>query len=133
MIPMSVTPARTPVQEGLFDETGLIGGSCASCEQRHFPLAGHCPWCGTAGPTACTLSSEGRLWAWTVVTAPPPGYEGPLPYGFGVVDLPADGLQIVTMLTESDPDRLHLGDAMRFTVTPLTDDTDTWAFAPVPS
>ena len=77
-----------------------------------------------------TLSTEGTLWAWTAVTAAPPGYEGDVPYGFGVVDLAVDGLQVVTRLTEPDPDRLAEGMPVRFAVVALTAETDTWAFAP---
>jgi uncharacterized OB-fold protein len=76
------------------------------------------------------LANEGTLWAWTAVTAPPPGYEGEVPYGFGVVELVADGLQVITRLTEPDPARLSEGMPMRFTVVPLTAATTTWAFAP---
>lgn len=76
------------------------------------------------------LSTDATLWAWTAVNAPPPGYEGEVPYGFGVVDLPADGLQVVTRLTESDPARLAFGMAMHFTVVALSDDTTTYAFSP---
>ena len=48
----------------------------------------------TPAPTTCEevrLSDVGRLWAWTAVTAAPPGYEGPVPYGFGIVELEAEG------------------------------------------
>jgi uncharacterized OB-fold protein len=70
------------------------------------------------------------LWSWTAVVAPPPGYEGDVPYGFGVVELPADGLRVVTRLTEPDPDRLRAGQPMAFTVVRLDGDRTTWAFGP---
>jgi uncharacterized OB-fold protein len=114
----------------LFDADGLRGGACAACGRRHFPRADWCPWCGTDGPEAVTLSTEGTLWSWTAVTSTPPGYSGDVPFGFGVVELPADGLRVVTRLTEADPDRLHPGDPMSFTVVAVDDDTTTWAFAP---
>ena len=98
----------------LFDADGLIGGACAACERRHFPVAAWCPWCGAAGATEVRLSTEGTLWAWTAVLAPPPGYQGEVPYGFGVVELPADGLRVITRLTESDVDALSFGQPMRF-------------------
>lgn len=123
----------TPVVEGLFDEQGLIGGSCPACDRRHFPLAGHCPWCGTTSPESVRLSTNGRVWAWTAVQTAPPGYEGPVPYGFGVVELADDGLRVVTMLTESDPARLAEGDAVRFTVVPVGGGRTSWGFERVPS
>ena len=77
------------------------------------------------------LSTEGALWAWTAVTAPPPGYEGPVPYGFGVVELEAEGLRLVTRLTEPDPAELRAGQRMRLVVEHLPGDLAIWAFAPV--
>jgi uncharacterized OB-fold protein len=117
-----------PVHPGLFTEAGLIGGQCGACGRRHFPLAGLCPWCGSDEVSEVLLSSEGTLWGWTAVTAAPPGYDGPVPYGFGVVSLPTDGLQVVTRLVEADPATLQRDDAMRFTTVPLSDGTVTWAF-----
>jgi uncharacterized OB-fold protein len=122
-----------PVQPGLFTAAGLIGSACGACGRRHFPAVVPCPWCASDDVTTVQLSTEGTLWGWTAVTAPPPGYEGPVPYGFGVVSLPADGLQVVTRLVEADPTALHEGDAMRFTVVPVSPGTVTWAFARPPA
>ncbi|MGZ4704040.1 MAG: Zn-ribbon domain-containing OB-fold protein [Acidimicrobiales bacterium] len=119
-----------PVVSGMFDHEGLIGGACAACGQRHFPRAGHCPWCGAGEPTSVRLSTEGRLWSWTTVKTAPPGYVGTVPFGFGVVELPEDGLHIVTLLTETDPERLDVGEAMIFTTVAVGDEASSWAFAP---
>ena len=51
-----------------------------------------------------------------------------MPYGFGVVELPDDGLRVVTRLTEPDPSALEVGAPMRFTVVPLVAGVVTWAF-----
>jgi uncharacterized OB-fold protein len=112
----------------LFSADGLVGGECAACGRRHFPRADWCPWCGAEEPATVTLSTEGRLWSWTAVTAAPPGYPGEVPYGFGVVELPADGLRIVTRLTVADPDALREGQPVTFEVVPLDGDRTTWAF-----
>jgi uncharacterized OB-fold protein len=81
------------------------------------------------------LSSRGTLWAFTAVTAAPPGYRGEVPYGFGVVELP-EGLRVVTRLTEPDPGALRLGQPMEMAVVSLHRDDGgnevvTYAFAPV--
>jgi uncharacterized OB-fold protein len=119
-----------PVQTGLFTSEGLIGGRCGICHRRHFPRAEVCPWCGGAEVAEVGLATEGRLWAWTAVTSPPPGYEGDTPYGFGVVELDADQLHVVTRLTEADPHRLRDGMPVRFTVVGLGDGATTWAYGP---
>ncbi|HWC39115.1 MAG TPA: OB-fold domain-containing protein [Acidimicrobiales bacterium] len=80
------------------------------------------------------LSEFGALWAWTAVNAPPPGYRGGVPFGFGVVELP-EGIRVITRLTEADPARLQRDQTMRLEIVPLHEDDDgrsvvTYAFAP---
>ena len=132
-----VMAATLPVREGLFtgdDPSRLLGGRCATCGHHHFPRHPICPYCSSHETGACELSATGRLWAWTAVTHPPPGYRGTIPYGFGVVELP-EGLRVVTRLTESDPGRLSDGQPMHLVIEPLYRDEDghpvvTYAFAP---
>jgi len=111
-------------------DQGLVGGRCTACGRSHFPPADWCPWCGGDEVDAVTLSTTGTLWAWTAVQAPPPGYDGEVPYGFGVVELPADGLRVVTRLTEPDPTRLSLGQPVELRSVELPDGQTTWAFGP---
>jgi uncharacterized protein len=108
------------------DGPRLEGARCATCDRLHFPAADVCPWCGSDDTIAALLSPTGRLWAWTAVTAAPPGYDGDVPFGFGVVELP-EGLRIITRLIEADPSRLAAGDEMHLTTIPVGDDR-TWAF-----
>jgi uncharacterized OB-fold protein len=129
---MSVT---VPVQPGLFTETEpphLLGGRCHSCGEHHFPRADVCPYCASDETEPAELSNSGRLWAWTAVTHAPPGYRGPIPYGFGVVEL-AEGIRVVTRLTESDPGRLRADQPMHLVLDPLHVDEGrsvvTYAFA----
>jgi uncharacterized OB-fold protein len=108
--------------------TPLIGGRCGACGRLSFPLAGTCTYCGSTEVTETALSTAGTLWGWTAVTVPPAGYEGELPYGFGVVELP-EGIRLITRLTEPDPDRLTFGQAMELQwEAPGT--AYGWAFAP---
>ncbi|MBV8304856.1 MAG: Zn-ribbon domain-containing OB-fold protein [Acidimicrobiia bacterium] len=129
--------AAVAVHEGLFttDADGaprLIGARCANCGRHQFPHSSLCPYCGADDVAEVLLSVEGTLWAWTAVTAPPPGYRGDVPYGFGVVELP-EGVRVLTRLTESDPARLRFGQDVRLHLVRLhTDDEGrdvlTWAF-----
>ncbi len=126
------------VRQGLFtdgDEPRLLGGQCPACTRCHFPRAETCPYCSADGAQPVELSGSGRLWAWTAVTAAPPGYTGPVPYGFGVVELP-EGVRVVTRLTEPDPARLEAGQPMKLTVVPVGADESgspvvTYAFSPI--
>jgi uncharacterized OB-fold protein len=125
-----------PVHDGLFADGRLLGGRCAVCTRHHFPSSSRCPYCGSGDVTEVPLSTDGTLWAWTAVTAPPPGYRGETPFGFGVVELP-EGLRVITRLTEADPGRLTFGMPVRLVIDTLHTDDDGrvvagYAFAPAP-
>jgi uncharacterized OB-fold protein len=129
------------IEHGLFRDDGdgphLIGALCPSCDRRSFPYGDTCPWCGADATREVLLAATGTLWAWTAVTASPPGYQGEVPYGFGVVQLD-DGVRVITRLTESDPGAMSFGQPMRLvleTVDHAENEQDivTWAFDPVES
>jgi uncharacterized OB-fold protein len=128
---------RVMVRDGLFTDgeaPALLGSRCDQCGAHHFPRHDTCPYCAADGPVPTELSGHGVLWAWTAVTAPPPGYQGPIPYGMGVVELP-EGIRVITRLTESDPSALVAGQAMTLRVVTLHQADDgrdvvTFAFGP---
>jgi uncharacterized OB-fold protein len=71
----------------------------------------------------------------TTVNNRPPGYEGSVPFGFGVVELP-EGIRIISRIT--DPQRSQAGTAVQLIIETLCTDADgreviTYAFAPVDS
>jgi uncharacterized OB-fold protein len=129
--------APVPVRQGLFTEADpprLLGGKCHTCAEHHFPRHDICPYCASDDTEGAELSTRGRLWAWTAVTHPPPGYKGDVPYGFGVVELP-EGLRVVTRLTQADPRLLHADQPMHLVIEPLHLDAEgrnvvAYAFAP---
>jgi uncharacterized OB-fold protein len=88
-----------------------------------------CPYSGATDVERVELSREATLWAWTAVTAAPPGYEGAVPYGFGVVELVREGLRVITRLREADPARLSFGQPMTLVTDELPGGKVTWAFA----
>jgi uncharacterized protein len=144
-----------PIHDGLFrvgddGEPHLVGGRCPACGDHHFPLGPGCPYCGAAPVDEVSLSTTGELWGFTTVTTAPPGYHGPVPFGFGVVELP-EGLRVITRLPpaprhEHSDDRDHeltdpghvglqVGLAMRLTTETVAVDADgtertTWCFVP---
>jgi uncharacterized protein len=127
-----------PITDGLFASDGdapcLLAARCEACRKAHFPASTVCPYCGADGCAETRVGPAGRLYLYTTVGTAPPGYRGPVPYGFGVVEL-ADGLRVIARLTEARLDRLRPGLAMRLVVEPLfTDDDGTtvlsYAFRP---
>jgi uncharacterized protein len=132
--------AARAITDGLFvthdDGTiALVGGYSPSSGHFHFPRLDSCPYTGATDVETVTLSADATLWAWTAVTAAPPGYAGPVPFGFGVVELEAERLRVITRLTEPDPGRLVVGQRMRLVAETLPlesgDTAITWAFEPV--
>ena len=122
------------VHDGLFElhDDGtlhLVGGFSPTSGQYHFPVLDTCPYSGATDVERVLLSGEATLWAWTAVTAAPPGYEGRVPYGFGIVELTKERLRVVTRLVESDPSRLTFGQSMALVADELTPGVVTWAFA----
>jgi uncharacterized OB-fold protein len=129
-------PARA-ITDGLFEihddgTIALIGGFSPSSARFHFPLLDSCPYTGATDVERVILSADATLWAWTAVTAAPPGYAGPVPFGFGVVELVHEQLRVITRLTEPDPAALTFGQPMRLVaeVLPLEsgESVTTWAF-----
>jgi uncharacterized OB-fold protein len=123
-----------PIQAGLFEigrdgSLVLIGGYSPTSAKYHFPLLDTCPYSGAGDVQRVTLTRDATLWAWTAVTAAPPGYNGAVPYGFGVVELVEERLRLITRLRESDPAQLEFGQAMTLVADELPDGMVTWAFA----
>jgi len=133
---------RVMVREGLFTDPdpdtdpapALLGSRCTNCGNVLFPRVDACTYCATEDPEPVDLSGPGTLWAWTAVTASPPGYRGEVPFGVGVVELP-EGVRVIGRLTESDPAALATGQPMELRIVTLHRDDDgndvvTYAFGP---
>ena len=118
------------LEVGVDGTANLLGGYSATSGLHHFPLGPICPYSGAEDVMAVSLPTTGRLWLWTAVTAAPPGYEGPIPYGFGIVELDGIGLRVLGRLTEPDPAALSEGQVMHVVAEQLGD-LQVWAFAPV--
>jgi len=122
------------IADGLFelDADGvltLVGGYSPTSGQYHFPLLDTCPYSGATDVERVLLSRDATLWAWTAVTAAPPGYRGEVPYGFGIVELVREHLRIVTRLQHADPSALTFGQSLTLVTDELPGGVVTWAFA----
>ena len=121
---MTRAMAQVPIHPGLFtlpdDPRGprLLAARCGACRKHHFPASATCPYCSAPECTIEAVGARGALYLHTVVNARPPGYRGPLPYGFAIVDL-EEGLRVVTRLSETDLAKLHPGLTVELEVAPL--------------
>jgi uncharacterized OB-fold protein len=80
------------------------------------------------------VGPSASLFLFTEIQTAPPGYRGPIPYGFGVVEL-TEGLRIVTRLTGTNAATLRPGLPMRLVITTLFPDDEgtpvsSYAFTP---
>ena len=99
------------------DGPTLVGGWSAASGLRHFPAADVCPFTGADDVVPIDLPRAGRLWLWTTVMSAPPGYEGPVPYDLGVVEL--DGEPLLRVVTRLRPGDHVEGAPMRLVVDEL--------------
>ena len=74
------------------DGVVLLGGFSPTSGRRHFPRAVVCPFSGADDVEPVDLPRTGTVWLHTTVSAPPPGYTGPVPYGIGIVELDGEPL-----------------------------------------
>jgi uncharacterized OB-fold protein len=111
----------------------LVAGVCRECDAPMFPLRARCPACASSEVDETLLPERGTLWTWTTQGFEPksPPY---VPTGafvpFAVGYLEFDGyLRVEGRLTESDPERLHVGMPMRVVAVDHAG-IATYAFAP---
>lgn len=115
--------------EGLFtwpaDSPQLIASRCLDCRELCFPQQSSCPACTGRRTEPVTLSRRGTLWTWTIQHFPPPlpfagdtNRDAFQPFGVGYVELP-EGIRIEGRLTECDPARLRIGQAMELDLEPF--------------
>lgn len=135
---MSDTPE--PIHPGLYrvGDAGirLVAGICDRCDAPHFPRTDTCPFCGGAETTERLVGPAGVVVLCTVVHRAPPGYAGPVPYGFGVVRIGGTRLEIVTRLRASRLDALLPGSRVTLAIDHLPGPDGTpaavWTFEAVP-
>ncbi len=74
-----------PIREGIFvagPPPRLLGGHCPECGRKFFPAPPVCPQC-LEPVQAAELSSEGRIYTFTVIhTRPPFGHAQPYSVGY---------------------------------------------------
>ena len=124
---------QVAIAEGLFvleSSSGkgayLIGGKCRLCSQVHFPKEDSCPKCGGKSVEKVALSRRGKVYQATVFKhhRPSPGYDGPIPYAYGMVELP-EGAGILAPFTECSLDEpLKVGTEVELVVEKFGEDAE---------
>jgi len=84
-----------------------------ACGDLRFPAASVCAACGSDRIEAVALAGEGRIYTFSIVRMPPPGYGGEVPYAVGVVELP-DGIRVTATILADDLEALAVEDPVSF-------------------
>ncbi len=118
-----------PFKEGLFtwpvvpgEPVFLLGNKCKSCNQIFFPKVAVCPECLKADSLEeVKLSPRGKLYTFTIVRVPSPGFK--VPYAFGYIDLP-EKVRVCSQISAPEPmeKNLQLGMDMELSLGPVRED-----------
>ena len=125
---------QVPIKEGMLelpqspgDRGHLIGSKCRKCGELFFIRRQICENCQSQDMETISLSSTGKLYAFSVMYYPaPPPYKPPepfVPYGAGWIELP-EGLVLYSLLTENDPKKLKIGMDMELVIDKFSEDKD---------
>jgi hypothetical protein len=115
------TPRRIPVMSKVLKLTGdgsegvLLGVMCQNCGEYILGMPSFCPKCMSSDLKAVELGKHGILRTFTVIWAPPPGWQGPVPYILGAVELP-EGPDILSEVVDCPREALKVGMSMELTV-----------------
>jgi uncharacterized OB-fold protein len=87
----------------------LIGTVCDNCGEAFFPPRSLCPNCRRRGRVRKQkFSGEGEIYSYTLVTAPPAGFELEAPYPMAVIQL-KEGARVTAQLVETEYKRVKIG------------------------
>ena len=90
----------------------LSGTKCTKCSSVYFPPRPICPKCRSKGSLEeFRFSGKGKIVSWTVIRAPPEGFEQQVPYAVAIIEL-AEGTNIAGQLV-SDMNNLSVGKNVR--------------------
>ena len=111
----------------------LVGSECGDCGKKAYPPSDVCPECMSENLSPIKLSTQGKLYSWSVVHAAPKGWT--LPFIAAYVDLPED-VRVFAHIVDADPDSLEIDMEVETRMATLGSDEsgapfESFAFTPV--
>ncbi len=87
----------------------LEGVECSTCGQTFFPARTLCPECRREGKLSkFTFGGKGKIYSYTVVHAPPQGFELHRPYIMAIIELD-EGPMMTAQIVDCDPEDVDFG------------------------
>ena len=93
----------------------LLGTVCKNCGEYFFGSLSFCLNCTSSEVEAVELSKQGILRTFTIIWVPPPGWQEPIPYTLGAVELP-EGPEVVSEVVDCPEEALKIGMPMELTL-----------------
>ncbi len=102
----------------------LIGTECKTCGVKFFPPRTICPTCRRKGEIdKFKFSGEGEIYTYTVIRAPPTGFEYLKPYVVAVVKL-EEGAMCTAQIVDCKPEEVKIGSKVEMTFRKIIADDD---------
>lgn len=91
----------------------LEGAKCETCGEYYFPLRSLCPECRRGGKLQKhTFKGTGTIYSYTIIHAPPSGFELHRPYIMAIVELD-EGPRLTAQVVECDKEDIRIGKKVR--------------------
>ena len=86
----------------------LLGNRCEVCGTEHFPPAYRCKKCGSEKLEDAEMPRTGKIFTYTILHEPLPGFEDQAPFAIAVVELP-NGARVLSQIVDSPADSVRTG------------------------
>ncbi len=101
----------------------LVGNKCEECDTIYFPPRSICPKCRRKGDLKkYRLRGKGRIHSYTIIHAPPAGFEKRVPYCIAIIEL--DEGPKITGEVVGDLKSIGIGKRVRATFRKIYEDGD---------
>lgn len=102
----------------------LIGVKCMKCGEVYFPPRNVCPKCRRMGKLEdIKLRGIGEVLTYTIISAPPEGFERQVPYIMAIVKL-EEGPKLTTQIVDCELDEIKIGMKVRSVFRKIQEDGD---------
>ena len=111
---ISVAPSRFRLTAEDGADGSLIGTACNQCGAHFFGSLVFCQSCSSSDMRSVELSKTGSLYSYTIVRAPPAGWQGDVPYALGQVQT-EEGPHVISEIVDTPFDEIRVGMELELT------------------